>query len=136
MNDWPRARNRSGDLFDAGMTAYSRLWLMRTGVTDLVAAVIDAVEPLIRADERVSLRAAAIARIRADERGRFRESMELAEAEVRSHKDRWADLRGKVAALPTVGGVTMPYVKGAEHQYEMVYRDDVLALIGGSDDQG
>jgi hypothetical protein len=44
--------DRVGDLFDAGMAAYTRFWLVRSSPSDLVAAVIDAVEPLIRADER------------------------------------------------------------------------------------
>ena len=59
--------------------------------------------------------------VRADERGRFRESMELAESEVRSHKDRWADLRAKVEALDESG--------------DFLYRravEQVLDLIDGS----
>jgi hypothetical protein len=92
----------------------------------VIHAAVTAAEPMIRADERE----------------RYREVMELAEQEVaalrerlaaeiregdvaRKHADILTDLRGKAEALPiqwkTLGAV-------------WIRRDDVLALIDGSSD--
>jgi len=79
---------------------------------ELAFAILDKAEPLIRTDER----------------GKW-----LAYDEGVT-RDEWAELRAKVRALPR-SGIEIPYAKGVEHEYEMVRRADVLALIDGTSDE-
>jgi hypothetical protein len=73
-----------------------------------VSAVVDAVEPMIRADEREKVATEVEAIVRAKDERIYRQA--------------WADLHAQVEALPAVGYLAA------------VWRADVLALIdkGGS----
>lgn len=81
------------------------------GSEPYIEAVIDAVEPLIRADERRKVGTEANTVVRAkDER-------------IADLLEDWADLRAQVLALEPPSG-----------RGPLVWLDDVLALIDGSHD--
>jgi len=94
-----------GELIEVGKRAFAAAPPGR----DLIAAVVDAVEPLIRADERSYTRTAAGVRV---------------EAEAKM-----ADLRAKVEALPGNDPFQSPVRRDA-YEYAIA---DVLALF---DDDG